>query len=74
MPCFNFNRNEAIQILLYAKNILNTYFYFTVTVKITRYCSSVIMNKVETVFLLTAIHICCEQSLFAIIHKSFSIQ
>ena len=50
MPCFNFNRNDAIQILLYAKNILNTYFYFTVTVKITRYCSSVIMNKVETVF------------------------
>ena len=74
MPCFNFNRNDAIQILLYAKNILNTYFYFTVTVKITRYCSSVIMNQVETVFLLTAIYICCEQSLFAIIHKSFSIQ
>ena len=74
MPCFNFNCNDAIQILLYAKNILNTYFYYTVTLKITRYYSSVIMNQVETVFLLTAIYICCEQSLLAIIHKSFSIQ
>ena len=57
MPCFNFNRNDAIQILLYAKNILNTYFYFTVTVKITRYCSLVIMTRVDIVFFITAIYI-----------------